>query len=144
VKSSKADSPEHSRIYIVIILIRGYRNVALGYIATLCAVLTLVFYARQQAISAFATPRAQQQWNDWRAAATQQADQGPVQRRRPKSEEPPSLVLLRDHFPIVITATVVFTSALYAMFAYLGRGALSPPHRGGPRQVAPNPRASDE
>jgi hypothetical protein len=96
-----------------------------GYLATLCTTLAIVVYARQHAISAFSTPQAQQQWNDWRAAAKQQADQGPVQRRTPKSDEPPSLVLLRDHFPVVVTATVVFTSALYAMFAYLVQGALA-------------------
>jgi hypothetical protein len=133
---SQATKPENSSVRTVLLLT--------GYIATLCTVLAIVVYARQQAISAFATPQAQEQWNDWRAAATQQADQGPVRRRTPKSEEPPSLVLLRDHFPVVITATVVFTGALYAMFAYLIRGALAPSRAGSLERASTNSRAIDE
>ena len=114
---SELRKPRNSRTTSVLLLV--------GYFATLCAVLAIVVYAKNQAISTFTTPEAQQQWNDWRTAAKQHANQGPVQRRMPKSAEPPSLVLLRDHFTVVITATVVFTSALYAMFAYLLRGLFS-------------------
>jgi hypothetical protein len=116
VNAFGAKKPRTSRTHAVLLM---------GYVVTLCAVLAAIVYARKEAISTFTTPEAQQQWNDWRIAAKEHAGQGPVQRRMPKSDEPPSLVLLRDHFTVVIAATVVFTSALYAMIAYLVRGALS-------------------
>lgn len=99
--------------------------VILAYLATLGGVMGLVFYTKARALSAFATPAAQQQWNEWREAADRQTDQGPVRRRPPKSAEPPSLVLLRDHFLTVLVASLVFTTALYATLVLLVRGALT-------------------
>ncbi|MDX1965276.1 MAG: hypothetical protein SFX18_19175 [Pirellulales bacterium] len=73
----------------------------------------------------------QQSWEAWRAAANQMDGvQSPVKRRPPKSPEPPALVMLRDHFPVVISAAVVFSSAIYLFLVFILRGILLPPAPG--------------
>jgi hypothetical protein len=95
---------------------------AIGYALTLSIFVGAALYARDQALRNFESPEAREQWNAWSEAARQQSQQGPIQRRLPKSHEAPSLVLLRDHFAVVIAAAVVFGSALYAIFAFLWYG----------------------
>jgi hypothetical protein len=89
-----------------------------GYLLSLSVAVGAAYYARQQALQNFSSAEARQEWNDWREAARQQAKAGPIQRRLPKSEEAPSLVLFRDYFGVVLAAAVVFGSALYAIFAF--------------------------
>ena len=72
----------------------------------------------------------QAQWDRWRdAAAEQAAGKGPVQRRVPKSAEPPTLVLLRDYYVMCVAAFLLFGSVLFGVFMFLVRGIVSSPGR---------------
>ena len=103
----------------------GLLLLMVGYLATLTCVLLLVSGARERALSDFENLDAQRQWDEWRGAAEQQSGGGPVQRRKPRSAEMPTLVLLRDYFSVVVAAAVVFTTALYAVLAIVFRGAFA-------------------
>jgi hypothetical protein len=72
----------------------------------------------------------QAEWDRWRGAAAEQAaGKGPVQRRVPKSAEPPTLVLLRDHYVMCVSAFLLFGSVLFGVCMFLVRGIVSSPGR---------------
>ena len=96
-----------------------------GYLLFLAAIVLGVFQARDRVLKVFGTPQVAAEWDEWREAVRQQADRGPVRRRPPKSPEPPALVLMRDHFAVVMAAAVVFGSLLFATFAIAVRGVFA-------------------
>ena len=72
----------------------------------------------------------QAEWDRWREKAAEQAEgKGPVQRRIPKSAEPPTLVLLRDYYVMCVTVFLLFGSVLFGVFMFLARGIVSSPGR---------------
>lgn len=82
--------------------------------------------ARRFAVSGQGSPAAQRDWDEWRAEAARQAGgQGPVRRREPKSDEPPTVVLLRDYYGLCTTALVIFSGVLSLTFSYLICGAIA-------------------
>jgi hypothetical protein len=84
-----------------------------------------LFSARSWAIANLATQQSIEQWQTWREdVQEQQAQPGPVQRRVPKSAEPPALVLMRDYFGISLIGAVVFTSVLYWVIAWFVSGII--------------------
>jgi hypothetical protein len=84
--------------------------------------------ARRQALATFATESARQEWDQWRAAAAEQDGfKTPVERRVPSSPEPPTLILMRDHFAVVGGGSLLISSAVYWAFALLVRGAFFGP-----------------
>jgi hypothetical protein len=86
--------------------------------------------ARSWASEHKAAPATQAAWDQWRAEAARQADgEGPVQRRRPKSAEPPSVVLLRDYYSMCVAALVLFSGVLSFTFCYLVFGAFDGQHK---------------
>ena len=105
-------------------------NVVIGvlYVLLLCILVSLSLVARQRALITDGTVTSQANWQDWRAEAQRQQDgNGPVTRRVPRSSEPPSLVLLRDHFATSLAILLVLTSALYFTIAIMVRGVLVGP-----------------
>ena len=105
-------------------------NVVIGalYVALLCVLVSLLFVARQRALTIDSSAVSQENWQDWRAEAQRQQDgAGPVIRRVPKSSEPPSLVLLRDHFATSLAIVLVLSSALFFTIAIMVRGVLVGP-----------------
>ena len=98
------------------------------YVALLCVLVSLLFVARQQALTIDSSAASRENWQDWRAEAQRQQDgTGPVIRRVPKSSEPPSLVLLRDHFATSLAIVLVLSSALFFTIAIMVRGVLVGP-----------------
>lgn len=84
--------------------------------------------ARSAALASFGTPDAKQAWQQWRdEVAHRDGAPSPVARRAPTSLEPPTLVLLRDHFGICFAGALLLTSVLYWVFALLVRGAMFGP-----------------
>jgi hypothetical protein len=72
----------------------------------------------------------QAEWDRWRQEAAEQSEgRGPVQRRVPKSAEPPTLVLLRDHYVMCVSAFLLFGSVLFGVCMFLVRGIVSSPGR---------------
>jgi len=98
------------------------------YVGLLCILVSLLLVARQRALTTDSSVTSQDNWQDWRAEAQRQQDgNGPVTRRVPRSSEPPSLVLLRDHFATSLAILLVLSSALYFTIAIMVRGVLFGP-----------------
>jgi hypothetical protein len=95
----------------------------IAYLLTMAAVVWLVFHVRARAMESLDTPAARAEWETWRQAAGEQSIAGPVRRRTPASAEPPTLVLLRDYFGMVLGAAIVFGSALFGSTMIAIRGA---------------------
>ena len=97
----------------------------LMYIVMLAAVIGGMLYVRGLAREVYGTPEAQAEWNAWRDEAKKMADEpNVVQRRMPKSAEPPALVLMRDYFVVCLVLAIVLSSVLFGTFMMLVRGAL--------------------
>ena len=101
----------------------------LAYITVISLVLGGLIYGRMQALATYGTEQAQSDWDQWRDEAKQMAEgTGPVQRRVPKSAEPPALVLMRDYFPICVIGSLLLTTVLFGTFMVFVRGALGSGH----------------
>lgn len=97
-----------------------------GYVVLMSAVVWWLVSARQWAVVALASADSRGNWQAWRDdVERQQAQSGPVQRRVPKSSEPPGLVLMRDYFGVSLSGAVVFTTVLYWVVAWFVAGILS-------------------
>jgi hypothetical protein len=91
-------------------------------------VVATMFWARGTAIRDLSSPQSLADWRTWREDVRQQQSQaGPVERRVPKSEEPPALVLWRDYFGVLVSGAVLFISALYWVIAWFVRGMMVRP-----------------
>ncbi len=94
---------------------------------------------RDHALIELNSPQAQAEWQSWREVSARQSGkdqagdevpvEGPVQRRQPNVQEPPTLMLLRDHFPLMLFAALLFSSVLYAFMVIVVRGLLGPTSR---------------
>jgi hypothetical protein len=101
----------------------------LMYVAMLAAVIGGMLHVRGVAMEMYGSPEAQAQWNAWRDDAQKMAaEPSVVQRRAPKSAQPPALVLMRDHFAACLAIAVVLSSVLFGTFMILVRGAMSSRH----------------
>ena len=68
-------------------------------------------------------PEAKQAWGEWRGETERPPEPGlPVARRPVQSDEPPALILMRDHFPVIMGVTLLIGSFLFAFLGFLGRG----------------------
>jgi hypothetical protein len=95
------------------------------YAALVAAVVVGMFQLRRVALATMDTPQARAQWQEWRESEPNRNEDLPVKRRPPKSEEPPTLVLMRDYFGVMTTAAVVFSSLLFAAIAFAAQGVLA-------------------
>lgn len=78
---------------------------------------------RDERLAQLAGPAVQAEWDAFRDAMRRQSDRsGPVQRKVPRSDEPPELVWLRDHFRLAVTAWVVLGGTLGGFVALLALG----------------------
>lgn len=103
---------------------RGLYLLLAGWGAIIVAIVGGMLLVRDRTITVMDTPEAQAEWDAWRASEVNQREDLPVKRRPPKSAEPPALVLMRDHFPVLLGAAVVFGSLLYGALAFAVRGSL--------------------
>ena len=79
--------------------------------------------ARRAAVDGYGTESAQTAWDSWRSfAETETNTEGPVQRRSPKSDEPPALVLMRDYFYACTAFALLMSSILFGTMALMIRG----------------------
>jgi hypothetical protein len=96
-----------------------------GYVAVFVAVVWSVFRAREWARVELAKPESTAAWEAWREDVRANQDKPvPVQRRVPKSAEPPALVLTRDFFGVMLGGALLFSSLLYWVVAWLVMGML--------------------
>lgn len=99
---------------------------------------------RATRLAELADPAVQANWTAFRDAMRTQTDRsGPVQRKVPKSVEPPELVWLRDYFWLAVAAWVVLGGVLGGFFALVVVGATTsrgPPTTNARASIGPTPR----
>jgi hypothetical protein len=117
-----------------------------AYLAMIVAVVWLILSVRSWTLAAMSTAREQANWDAFRSEEIRnETAGGPVSRRVPKSPQPPALVLMRDHFPVVMSAGLVFASLLFGALMIAIRGAWASPAEGSspaetpPRQPSAGP-----
>jgi hypothetical protein len=72
-----------------------------------------------------ANPTTQADWDGFREAMRRESGrEGPVQRKVPKSVEPPELVWLRDYAALAVTAWIAFVGILGGFLGLLVLGML--------------------
>jgi hypothetical protein len=99
--------------------------IAVVYIVGAATLLIGLLQWRTSTIAELSNPAERARWQEWKTeAAKQDGRSGPVARRPPKSDEPPTLVLLRDHIGVLIAASLTFYSFLFGLAVFLGRGML--------------------
>jgi hypothetical protein len=98
--------------------------IALGvYLTGAIGIVVGLAHVREATIEDLSAPLEQMHWQKWKAEASRQdGTTGPVARRPPKSDEPPMLVLLRDHYAVIVVAGLTFYSFLFWLALFLGRG----------------------
>jgi hypothetical protein len=97
-----------------------------AYLIVATGLVLVMLQVRQVTLRSLSTPEARAEWNAWRESPPNVRTDLPVRRRAPASDEPPALVLMRDYFPVMMTAAIVFGSLLFAAIMMAARGALSP------------------
>jgi hypothetical protein len=112
----------HPRDIVAVLLL------AAGWLAGVAVPPMMLLRARTAWLETLDRPEAQEQWDEFREDMKRQTGRdGPVQRKVPKSPEPPMRVWLRDHVGLAITAWVVLAGVLGSFTAMLVWGALKPP-----------------
>jgi hypothetical protein len=100
----------------------------IGYVVLQVSVVWWLLSAREWARAELTKPASAAAWEAWREDV--RADQGrpaSVQRRVPKSIEPPALVLTRDYFGVSLVGAVLFSSLLYWVVAWFVTGIVTTP-----------------
>jgi hypothetical protein len=96
-----------------------------AYIALAAIVVVGMFRWRRAVLAELSTPESLAAWREWREDVSQKnSSLGPIERKVPKSEEPPTLVLMRDNFAVSLVGAVFFSSLLYWIIAWFVTGAL--------------------
>src|SRR6187200_3149150 len=96
-----------------------------GYAILVGVVVGAMIWAKQS-VAQLATPESITDWQTWRAdVQDQKSHPGPVERRVPKSDEPPALVLLRDNFTALMFGALLFSSVLYWIIAWFVIGIMT-------------------
>jgi hypothetical protein len=111
-----------------------------GWIAVVAVPPVLFLRWREARLAEISAPESQAAWERFRAAMRAESQgRGPVQRKVPRSPEPPERVWLRDFPHVVVAAWVIFVGLLGAVIGWLLRGALRGPD--GSRRVSGPGRA---
>ena len=93
------------------------------YVALMATIGGGLYWVRTGFTQLYQGAQAQEDWDAWRQEAIRQRDGGgPVKRRKPKSDQPPILVLMDEHFAVCVTASVVLGSALFLTTMFFLRG----------------------
>jgi hypothetical protein len=104
---------------------------------------------RAKRLAELSEPGVQAEWDAFREAMLKESGrEGPVQRKVPKSLEPPELVWLRDYFSLAVIAWVTLMGVLGGFVAALVMGVTSGPRtatgRGSPDRSPPPPGITRE
>ncbi len=97
-----------------------------GYLITMAAILYGMISLRNMQLDQNNSATTQADWQQWRnEAARQSTGKGPVQRRVPKTLDPPIMVLFSDHFSVIVIFSLLFGSAFYFMLYFFVHGTLT-------------------
>ncbi len=92
------------------------------YALLMVAIVVGMYRMRDVTLATMGTSQAYEEWQEWRESEPNQSEDYPVRRRPPRSSEPPSLVLMRDHFAVVLGAAILFPSLLYVAMLVAVKG----------------------
>jgi len=96
-----------------------------GYVAVVVVASFWLWSARQMAIEQLSGDAAMEAWQQFNEEMAEQQRQGaPVTRKLSPSDEPPLLVLMRDHFGGILVSLLAIVTFLYAFVAFLVEGIL--------------------
>lgn len=102
-----------------------YRATAIVvYLLLMAAVIVGLRQAREWSLQTFSPAGARTDWQKFRDDTAKSNQESPVQRRVPRSVEPPALVLMRDYFVICNVISIVLTTALYGAVTFMVLGVL--------------------
>jgi len=97
---------------------------AAAYLVLLTVLSTALVYARGEKVAELSSPQALADWEAWKAETQRQASLPGLPSRRPvHSNEPPTLILLRDHFAVVLGMSLTVASCLFGFLMFVIRGA---------------------
>jgi hypothetical protein len=97
--------------------------IASGYIVVAAGVIGGMIAVRNRAIANMSTPEAEAEWHAYREKlASENNEGGPVQHVIPSSNEPPLLILMRDHFVPTLLALLIPATALYGVVVWMAWG----------------------
>ena len=97
-----------------------------AYAIVMAALAATLLYARRQVVAQLSTPQALADWQAWKAETERQAKQPGASARRPvRSDEPPALVLLRDHFAPIMGMSLTVATFLFGFMMLVVRGVRS-------------------
>ena len=83
---------------------------------------------RAERLTSLDDPLVQQEWDRFRSDMRRQSGgTGPVQRKVPRSAEPPEKIWLRDFPGVVVAAWIIFVGGLGTVVGGLLRGAVGGP-----------------
>lgn len=106
----------------------GARLFALGFAIFLALPPLALYSVRDSWLATLEDEAAQEDWEAFRRDMREQSDRdGPVQRKVPKSAEPPLRVWLRDHMVLAVAAWLVLGGTLGAFVGFLALGAFHSP-----------------
>jgi hypothetical protein len=93
-----------------------------------------LWQARERWLEQLERPEAQSAWDEFRRdMAGQTGREGPVQRKVPKSLEPPLRVWLRDYFALAVVAWMSFAGVAGLLLLVLMWGSVVPAREPGER-----------
>lgn len=96
------------------------------YISVMTTIVMAANYVRTWAIDELGSGRSKADWETWREETEKQEQgEGPVTRRKAVSDEPPTLVLMRDHFVTCLGGLLLMATVLFFTMMVLFRGAMS-------------------
>lgn len=97
-----------------------------GWLIMLVLLTTGLLTVQRRVVTSLDKPEVRAQWQLWKQEAQRQTKlgAGPVQRKAPRTNEPPALILMRDHFPAVWGCSTLLMSCLYTFLAIAMRGAV--------------------
>ncbi|HUY92992.1 MAG TPA: hypothetical protein VMV10_29955 [Pirellulales bacterium] len=96
-----------------------------AYLATMAGLAAALVYVRRQTVAQLSSPKAMADWQAWKAETERQAERPGASGRRPvRSDEPPALVLLRDHFAPIMAMSLTVATFLFGFLAMILRGAV--------------------
>lgn len=105
----------------------------LAYLLCATGIVVATWRGRASAVATYDSASGQAGWQEWKDAARKMSDEArkisdegaTMGRRVPKSDEPPALILLRDHFGTSLAGMLLAFTAIFAVFMVLVRGAAS-------------------
>jgi len=101
------------------------RNLAwlVVYLVMLAVLIGGMLAVRGWALRSYDRPETREDWEAWRRQTQRLAkNPGPVARRAANSVEPPTIVLLRDHFAACLGLLLLLSSVLFCTLMVMIRG----------------------